>query len=366
MASTTPSSFPSTSTILITATTLLTTAGVAYALYFDHQRRTSPAFRRELKKQHKKAHKSLEEEAAAASQDQKERIRRVIAKALEEGFPKDPEETEGYFMQEVARGEGMCTDGSDTVDAALCFFRALKVYPQQSELIDIYNKTVPKQLLGRRAEPHRSKYPSPFAHSHETSPANSRWPLRNVGVCSAPSSLRPRPVGVNSMPPEKEPMLMEPSYVPTIITTREMAQTTPSPLFALPLELREMVYDHVFTQVVFIWTSNQPGGPGLLGTSKDIRREALSRYYASSLFCTDYLPNVGRFFHRKSPRLCKAVTSIKVSLRKTLADLQTPEAWAKEAERQRLTLERSGIPLREGVLLYTTTLPRQEEFRPWP
>ncbi|KAK3111889.1 mitochondrial import receptor subunit tom20 [Teratosphaeriaceae sp. CCFEE 6253] len=285
MASTTPSSFPSTSTILITATTLLTTAGVAYALYFDHQRRTSPAFRRELKKQHKKAHKSLEEEAAAASQDQKERIRRVIAEALEEGFPKDPEETEGYFMQEVARGEGMCTDGSDTVDAALCFFRALKVYPQQSELIDIYNKTVPK---------------------------------------------RPTP----------------------------MAQATPSPLFTLPLELREMVYDHVFTQVVYISTSNRPGGPSLLGTSKEIRREALPRYYASSLFCADGLPHVCGFLRRKSPRLCQAVTSKKVSMRGMRVDyLRTPEDRARESARFSRVLELNGVKLRGGVLqVYTTGL----------
>ena len=68
----------------------------------------------------------------------------MVEEANDEGFPKDPEETEGYFMQEVARGEGMCTDGSDPVDAALCFYRALKVYPQPRELISIYDKTVPK------------------------------------------------------------------------------------------------------------------------------------------------------------------------------------------------------------------------------
>ena len=47
-------------------------------------------------------------------------------------------------MQEVAKGEGMCQDGSDPVDAALCFYKALKVYPQPRELITIYDKTVPK------------------------------------------------------------------------------------------------------------------------------------------------------------------------------------------------------------------------------
>jgi import receptor subunit TOM20 len=36
-----------------------------------------------------------------------------------------------------------CT-GADSVEAALCFYRALKVYPNPRELINIYDKTVPK------------------------------------------------------------------------------------------------------------------------------------------------------------------------------------------------------------------------------
>jgi import receptor subunit TOM20 len=34
--------------------------------------------------------------------------------------------------------------GADNVEAALCFYKALKVYPQPSDLISIYDKTVPK------------------------------------------------------------------------------------------------------------------------------------------------------------------------------------------------------------------------------
>jgi hypothetical protein len=33
---------------------------------------------------------------------------------------------------------------SQKLEAALCFFRALKVYPQPDELVNIYDKTVPK------------------------------------------------------------------------------------------------------------------------------------------------------------------------------------------------------------------------------
>lgn len=42
------------------------------------------------------------------------------------------------------RGQSLTQAGSDPVDAALSFYQALKVYPQPRELINIYDKTVPK------------------------------------------------------------------------------------------------------------------------------------------------------------------------------------------------------------------------------
>ena len=42
--------------------------------------------------------------------------------------------------------------GSDQIEAALCFYKALKVYPAPSDLISIYDKTVPKPVLDILAE----------------------------------------------------------------------------------------------------------------------------------------------------------------------------------------------------------------------
>lgn len=70
-------------------------------------------------------------------------------------------------MQEIARGETLCaarefprdcgggrgggrwlTGGGVVaelaVDAAVCFYKALKVYPNPSDLISVFDKTVPK------------------------------------------------------------------------------------------------------------------------------------------------------------------------------------------------------------------------------
>lgn len=144
MASTTPSERISLASVAIATTGLIASAAVAYAIYFDHRRRSDPNFRRHLKRQHKKVSRLDEESALAAEREQKDRVKQAVQEANEEGFERDPEKTEQYFMQQVALGEQMCTDGSDPVEAALCFYRALKVYPQPGELVGIYDKTVPK------------------------------------------------------------------------------------------------------------------------------------------------------------------------------------------------------------------------------
>lgn len=42
--------------------------------------------------------------------------------------------------------------GADQVEAALCFYKALKVYPSPRDLISIYDKTVPKPVIDILAE----------------------------------------------------------------------------------------------------------------------------------------------------------------------------------------------------------------------
>lgn len=44
------------------------------------------------------------------------------------------------------------TTGSDPIQAAVCFYKALKVYPQPKDLVGIYDKTVPKDVLEILAE----------------------------------------------------------------------------------------------------------------------------------------------------------------------------------------------------------------------
>ena len=98
-------------TIAAIAGGTLLTGLLAYVVYFDHRRRTDPEFRKALKRESKKQAKAAKQEAEAGQAQQREKIREAVNRANEEDFPKDPEEVEGYFMQEVAQGEQMCQDG---------------------------------------------------------------------------------------------------------------------------------------------------------------------------------------------------------------------------------------------------------------
>lgn len=94
----------------VTSEVLLTMI-TAYAIYFDHKRRTDPNFRKQLKRESKRQARAAKEEAEAHTVRQRQVIRNAVEEAKEEGFPVDVEEKEAYFMQEVARGEGLSGEG---------------------------------------------------------------------------------------------------------------------------------------------------------------------------------------------------------------------------------------------------------------
>ncbi|KAF2861043.1 protein import receptor MAS20 [Piedraia hortae CBS 480.64] len=142
----------SVSTILLSAGAAIAVGGIAYAAYFDYKRRNDPAFRKHLKRQHQKVAKAHEMESKSAEREHKKKIEQIVADARSGALPTEMEEMESYFMNQVAEAERKCSDGSDILDAAASFYRALKVYPQPRELISIYDKTVPKPILDALAE----------------------------------------------------------------------------------------------------------------------------------------------------------------------------------------------------------------------
>ncbi|KAI1632256.1 mitochondrial outer membrane translocase complex, subunit Tom20 domain-containing protein [Biscogniauxia mediterranea] len=138
---------------------------LSYAVYFDHQRRANPNFRRNLRREERRKARAEKEESIAQTQQRGKAIQRAVDDALEEGFPSGVNEKEQYFMDHVQQGETLAADqrkeeanifplntASWTLDAALAFYKALKVYPSPEDLITIYDKTVDKRVLDVLAE----------------------------------------------------------------------------------------------------------------------------------------------------------------------------------------------------------------------
>lgn len=63
-------------------------------------------------------------------------LKASLVEISQETLPTSPQEREQYFMEQVAMGEGLAATGPvNEVSAALCFYRALRVYPSPVELI---------------------------------------------------------------------------------------------------------------------------------------------------------------------------------------------------------------------------------------
>ncbi|KAF6835217.1 MAS20 protein import receptor [Colletotrichum plurivorum] len=140
------------STIVTASVAAAVTGLLAYAVYFDYQRRNKAEFRRELRRNERRQHKAEKETAAQETIRQRQAIKDAVDDAKAEGFPDDVESKEAYFLQQVSEGETLSSDPTRTVDAALAFYKGLKVYPTPGDLIGIYDKTVPKPVLDILAE----------------------------------------------------------------------------------------------------------------------------------------------------------------------------------------------------------------------
>lgn len=126
---------------------LASSAAVAYALYFDYTRRTSPDFRKNLKKKAVKQQKVEAKEHEASKKSKLENVRKALSIELESNpIPTALAEKEGFFMQQVALGEQLANSSDKKIDAAICFYKALAVYPNPTDILGIYQRSVPEDI----------------------------------------------------------------------------------------------------------------------------------------------------------------------------------------------------------------------------
>ncbi|SCW01326.1 LAFE_0D10110g1_1 [Lachancea fermentati] len=126
------------------------TAAVAmagYALYFDHQRRNNPEFRKNLKRKLKK-HAEMEKlEKEKAKQLKLAQVGEYLtAELAKDPISTDPEQREVVFTSNVELGEKLASVPGNELESALKFYKALSVYPNPADLLGIYQRSVPESV----------------------------------------------------------------------------------------------------------------------------------------------------------------------------------------------------------------------------
>lgn len=105
-----------------------------------------------MRRNERRKARAEKEEAEAATKRKRESIQRAVDQARAEGFPTDVEEKEAFFLDQVQKGEVLSSDPANDLDAALAFYKAMKVYPTPGDLVNIYDKSVAKRVLDILAE----------------------------------------------------------------------------------------------------------------------------------------------------------------------------------------------------------------------
>lgn len=116
-------------------------------VYFDYKRRNSPEFRRSLKKTAKKHQRAQ----AAAAESQKSELQTEYLAALKRSLASDPlpedlAQKEKVFVAEVSKADEMISQ-DDNLGAAIAFYRALLIYPNPVDLLNIYDKSLKPEAL---------------------------------------------------------------------------------------------------------------------------------------------------------------------------------------------------------------------------
>ncbi|KAI3403847.1 TOM20 [Candida oxycetoniae] len=126
-------------------TGIAATALAGYVVYFDYQRRNSSQFRRSLRKKAVKQKKIKEEQEKKTKQSKLDAVKKALLEDLKKNpIPTDLNEREAFFMEQVATGEQKGKDNA--IDAAICFYKALAVYPNPTDILGVYQKSVPEEI----------------------------------------------------------------------------------------------------------------------------------------------------------------------------------------------------------------------------
>lgn len=131
----------------LTIASVVAAGAVAYAVYFDYNRRNSPEFRKQLRKRQQKEQKQAQKAQEADKKSKMLAVKKALTEDLAQNpLPTDLSKKEEFFLENVALGEQLANDPLSKIEAALKFYKALAVYPNPTDIMGIYHKTLPEDV----------------------------------------------------------------------------------------------------------------------------------------------------------------------------------------------------------------------------
>lgn len=120
---------------------------LAYAAYFDYTRRNDPNFRKSLKKRAIRLEKDDAKAKTQAAKARKIAVKKaLLADVLANPPPTDAAQKENYFLEQISLGERLAPIPGKQLEAALCFYKALTVYPNPTDVLNVYKNSVPTDV----------------------------------------------------------------------------------------------------------------------------------------------------------------------------------------------------------------------------
>ena len=124
-----------------------TLAAVGYAIYFDHRRRSDPRFRKHLARKKKEEKEKQERDKRKLHTLKLQRIAKFLQGKLEDGqLPQTVSEKETVFAKSIAEGEQLSTVPGMELESAVKFYKALAVYPNPTDLLSTYQRSIPEHI----------------------------------------------------------------------------------------------------------------------------------------------------------------------------------------------------------------------------
>ncbi|KAL6935600.1 uncharacterized protein HGUI_01540 [Hanseniaspora guilliermondii] len=135
-----------------TFTKIVTVIGVLSAsafAFYDYKRRNDYTFRKQLMKRELKYKKNLQSAKQTELRDRVIGYVELINRSLKEDpLPTDPHLREAMFAELSQEGEKLMAGGPANFDlAALCFYKALMVFPAPIKFLEILQSIVPREIF---------------------------------------------------------------------------------------------------------------------------------------------------------------------------------------------------------------------------